>query len=145
MSDESMLLMGVTAVAIAGRALILEGPPGVGKSGLALALIDRGAQLIGDDGVRTKRSTDRLLVNPPPNIAGLIEIRNVGIVEMPVAEQVPLALILMLSDNAERLPERAGSRNFLGCTIPELPFTPGAIAPAVRAEWALHQHGLSLD
>ncbi len=138
-----MLLTGVTAVAIKGRALMLEGPPGSGKSSLALALIDRGAQLIGDDGVSLERMDGAVLVSPPPNTTGLIEIRNVGIVDLPVTEQVPLALVLRLTDDAERLPESARMREFLGCTIPELAFTAGTIVPAIRAEWALQQHGLS--
>ncbi len=145
MNDGTMLLTGVTAVAINGRALILEGPPGSGKSSLALALIDRGAQLIGDDGVRLECLGGEVLVNTPPNTAGLLEIRNVGIVEMPVTEQAPLALLLTLTDDAERLPDKAGSRDFLGCAIPELAFTPGTVAPAIRAEWALGEHGLTLD
>ena len=45
------VLANVTAVAIGGRALLIDGPPGSGKSSLALALIDRGALLIGDDAV----------------------------------------------------------------------------------------------
>lgn len=145
MNDTSMLLIGASAVAVEGRALILEGPPGVGKSSLALALIDRGADLIGDDGLTLSRAGVRVVVSPPPNTAGLIEIRNVGLVEMLVAEQVPVALILRLSDDAERLPDGAGSRDILGCSIPELHCTPGTIAPAVRAEWALRKYGLSLD
>ncbi|HQA17982.1 MAG TPA: serine kinase, partial [Novosphingobium sp.] len=45
------LVHQATCVAIKGRALLIEGPPGSGKSSMALALIDRGAALIGDDGV----------------------------------------------------------------------------------------------
>ena len=69
-----------SAVAINGRALVLEGAPGVGKSSLALALIERGAMLIGDDGVTLVRDGDgesaRLLAVPPPNIEGLLEVRG---------------------------------------------------------------------
>ncbi|QUL39412.1 HPr kinase/phosphatase C-terminal domain-containing protein [Erythrobacter sp. JK5] len=137
--------MQASAVAISGRALLLEGPPGSGKSSLALALIDRGARLIGDDGVILTRQGERLIATPPPNTTGLIEIRNVGLIELPVAPPAPLALILSLAADAERLPDSAQERVFLGLGVPALAFTPGAIAPAVRAEWALHRHGLAPD
>ena len=67
----------VRAVAIDGRALLIEGEPGVGKSSLALALIERGAILIGDDGVTLSREAaglePTLIARPPPNIEGLID------------------------------------------------------------------------
>ena len=55
-----------TCVAIGGRAVLIEGEPGSGKSSLALALIDRGAALIGDDGVRLELRGNRLYASPPP-------------------------------------------------------------------------------
>ena len=140
------MLMQASAVAIEGRALILEGPPGSGKSSLALALIDRGATLIGDDGVALAREGSRVLASPPPNIAGLLEIRGVGLVTLPTAAEMPLALILSLvgEGHAERLPGTLVTRDFFGVPIPVLPFAPGTIAPAARTEWALRQHGLAL-
>ena len=55
------------AVAIGGCGLLIEGAPGSGKSSLALALIDRGAALIGDDGVALSLRGGRLWAAPPPN------------------------------------------------------------------------------
>jgi serine kinase of HPr protein (carbohydrate metabolism regulator) len=140
------MLTQASAVAIDGRALILEGPPGSGKSSLMLSLIDRGATLIGDDGVTLARDGDRILASPPPNIAGLLEIRGVGLVTMPTAADVPVALILSLvgEGHAERLPGMLVTRDLFGLAIPVLPFAHGTIAPAVRTEWALHRHGLAL-
>ena len=135
--------MQASAVSIDGRALLIEGEPGSGKSSLALALIDRGAQLIGDDGVTLARGGERLLASPPPNIAGLLEVRGVGLVSLPTAEPSPVALILTLVTGGDRLPETVPTREILGLAIPALPFTPGPIALAVRAEWALHEHGLA--
>ena len=94
-------IANVTVVAVAGRAIMLEGPPGSGKTSLALALIDRGAKLVGDDGVGLDRRGALITASPPPHTAGKIEIRNVGIVEMPAVE-APLALILSLDPAAER-------------------------------------------
>ncbi|MDJ0976940.1 MAG: serine kinase [Erythrobacter sp.] len=145
MTSASCIVQG-SAVSLEGRALLIEGAPGSGKSSLALALIESGAKLIGDDGVTLTReeidAAARLVASAPPNIAGLIEARGVGLARLPVAEPAPLALILALGEASERLPERAESREILGCLVPVLAFEPGAIAPAMRARLALRIHGL---
>ncbi|MEM6475264.1 MAG: HPr kinase/phosphatase C-terminal domain-containing protein [Pseudomonadota bacterium] len=143
MSEPETLLYQASVVAIEGRALALEGPPGSGKSSLALALIGRGAALIGDDGVALHRDGDRVIAAPPPNTNGLLEIRGVGLVTMPVAPPTPLALVLKLGMAGERLPDSLGTRALLGCNIPVLPFEPGNIAPAQRAHHALRLHGIA--
>ncbi|KUO55243.1 MAG: serine kinase [Sphingomonadales bacterium BRH_c3] len=135
-------IVQASAVAIDGRALLIEGPPGSGKSSLALALIDRGAGLIGDDGVRLERSGGEIIAAPPPNIAGKLEIRGVGIAELP-ATSAPLALILSLDPNAPRYPQPLEHRKILGCEIPVLPFRFDTPLIALRAEWAVRLHGLS--
>lgn len=143
------VVLQASCVSINGRALALEGKPGVGKSSLALALIERGAVLIGDDAVTLTQSPDDptapLFASPPPNIEGLIEVRGVGLVHKPIAGRAPLALILTLVNGSEaelpRLPERTPTRDILGCPVPTLPFHPGSIAPAERALAALEQHG----
>lgn len=140
MSDERLLQ--ASAVAIEGRAVVMTGHPGSGKSSLALALIDRGAKLIGDDGVRLARDGERVVASPPPNITGKLEIRGVGIVQLePVS--APLALILACDEEPQRLPpDPVATRDLLGCLIPCLPFDALTPSPAVRAEWALRLHGL---
>lgn len=139
----SSLIVQASAIAIKSRALMIEGPPGSGKSSLALALIDRGAMLIGDDGVSLLRDGDQVFASPPPNIAGKVEIRGVGIVELP-ATQAPLALILSLDENAPRYPDELARRDMLGVAVPVLPFRCGDAIQALRAEWALRSHGLNL-
>ncbi|MBX7501959.1 HPr kinase/phosphatase C-terminal domain-containing protein [Qipengyuania sp. YG27] len=141
MSDR--VLANVTGVALGGRVLLIEGPPGAGKSSLALALIDRGAVLVGDDAVAVTVRDGRLVATPPPNTAGLIEIRNVGIVEMPVAKG-PVALVLSLDPAAPRFPMEVATREIEGCAVPVLPFAPGDAIQALRAEQALAVHGLPL-
>jgi hypothetical protein len=145
MSAPAPIVMQAGAVAIGGRALLIEGPPGAGKSSLALALIDRGAGLIGDDGVTlTPAAAGCLIAAPPPNIAGLIEVRGVGLVRLPLAPPAPVALILALGGPpSERLPHTPlPARVIAGVAIPVLAFDPGPVAPALRAEWALRVHGL---
>lgn len=135
------LLANVTCVAVGRRGLLMEGAPGSGKSRLALALIDRGARLVGDDGVLLEVRGERLWAHPPPTIAGMIEIRGIGIAEL-ATESAPLCLMLALGMAGERLPapERAP---LAGVSVPRLPFPAGDADP-LRAEWALRLHGLPL-
>ncbi len=137
-----MRLRQSTAVAAGGRALLIEGPPGSGKSSLALALIDRGAVLIGDDGIALTERTGELWAGPAPATAGLIELRNIGLVTLPTA-QAPVALVLDLREDAPRFIDRAGSIAILGHEVPRLAFDPRGPAAALRAEYALAIHGLT--
>ncbi len=136
-----MRLRQSTAVSIGGRALLIEGPPGSGKSSLALALIDRGAVLIGDDGIALEARPGALWALPAPATAGLIELRNVGIVALPAGE-APTALVLQLDCDAPRYVERATPIDLAGTDVPALAFDPRGPAAAVRAEYALALHGL---
>lgn len=134
--------MQASVVAIGGHALLIEGPPGSGKTSLAMALIDRGAVLVGDDAVTLRREGAQVISYPPPNIAGKLEVRNVGVIDLPCVS-APLSLILTLRQDAPRYPDPVQHREILGIAIPTLPFRPGDAVQALRAEWALRQHGIS--
>ena len=135
------ILANVSCVAIDGRAIIIEGPPGSGKTSLALALIDRGAALVGDDGITLFVEGDALLAAPPPNTAGMLEVRNVGLIERPTGEAA-VALILSLDPDAPRYPQDVAVRQLGGHSVPVLPFATGDAIQALRAETALEKHGL---
>ncbi|WP_374406084.1 HPr kinase/phosphorylase [Pelagerythrobacter sp.] len=139
-----MTVRQATCVAIGGRGLLIEGPPGAGKSGLALALIDRGAMLVGDDGVTLEVRDGQLWALPPPNTAGLAEVRNIGLLRFPVAE-ARVALRLVLDPAAPRFIEHAAEQDIAGAPIPWLAFDPGIAPAAFRAELALAAHGLPLS
>jgi serine kinase of HPr protein (carbohydrate metabolism regulator) len=109
-----------SCVAIDGRAVLIEGRSGSGKSDLALRLIDRGARLVSDDYTMVVRERDRLLAQPPATIAGQIEVRGLGIVEMPHAERVAVALVVSLADEVERMPADGATRTIAGIAVPSI-------------------------
>jgi len=132
-----------TCVAIGGRALLIEGPPGSGKSSLALALIDRGAELVGDDGVLLGIEHGSLIARPHPRTHGLIEVRNLGLITMPVCEQAPVLLVIRLDETAPRFIEAAERIAVAGVTLPLVRLWPGGGTLALKAELALARHALS--
>jgi len=130
-----------SAVAIGGRAVLIEGPPGIGKSSLALALIDRGATLIGDDALLLEAQGATLLAQPHPRVAGLIEVRNLGLITLPVAGAVPVALVLRLDPAAPRHIDRADRIERAGIMLPLVRLWPDSPVLALRAELALAHYG----
>jgi HPr kinase/phosphorylase len=85
-----------------GRGVLLIGAPGSGKSDLLLRLLDHGFALVADDRVDIHAGT----AAPPPALAGLLEVRGLGIVRLPFQAPVPLALAVELGPG-ERLPRPA--------------------------------------
>ncbi len=136
------LLHPATGVAIGGRAVLIEGPPGSGKSTLALTLIDRGAVLIGDDGVTLEPRDGQVYASPPPQIAGLLEVRNLGLLEFPVARDMPVTLVVRLDPAAERFIEAPERIDLGGVELPLVRLWPGGGVLALKAELALSRYGL---
>ncbi len=83
-----------------GDGVLLIGPSGSGKSDLALRLLGRGFSLVADDRVDIADG----IAAPPPALAGLLEVRGLGIVRLPYAATARLALVAELGAAAERLP-----------------------------------------
>ena len=111
-------MVHASTVAIGGRAVLLTGPSGAGKSDLALRLLDRGFSLVSDDQTLIQRQGDMLIASAPPTIAGKLEVRGIGIVDMEALEKVPLALIVELTGEFDRLPEDNRERQILGVQLP---------------------------
>ena len=93
-------LVHATAVRHADKAILLTGRSGSGKSSLALQLMAAGAGLIADDKVILTGGLDGVMAACPPQIAGMIEARGVGILSCPPADPAPVALVVDM-DQAE--------------------------------------------
>jgi HPr kinase/phosphorylase len=89
-----------SCVAREGHGVLLIGPAGCGKSDLALRLLGRGFDLVADDRVDIESN----IASPPTTIAGLLEVRGLGIVRLPYAGSARLALVAELGAVVDRLP-----------------------------------------
>src|SRR5687767_4858699 len=107
-----------STVAVDGRAVLIGGPSGSGKSDLALRLLDRGFTLVSDDRTIVRKDGTRLVASAPETIKGKLEIRGVGIVEMPSVQDVPLALVVELRSDVQRMPDDSRERLILGVGVP---------------------------
>lgn len=133
-----MSLVHGTCVALAGRGILLRGPSGAGKSDLALRLIDGGAMLVADDQTRLERDGDTLLASPPATIAGLLEVRGLGLVRLPHLARSPLHLVVDLVPAAEveRLPE-PDTLELLGLALRRLRLAPFEASAAAKVRLAV--------
>ena len=121
-----------SCVAAGNGGVLILGNSGQGKSDLALRLIDRGARLVADDRCDIWFDRGRLWCRPPENLAGKLEVRGIGIVDLPYIEEAALSIIvdLVSSDQVDRLPAQH-MEELLGCRISSITLAPfEASAPA---------------
>jgi serine kinase of HPr protein (carbohydrate metabolism regulator) len=131
-----------STVAIGGLAVLISGPSGSGKSDLALRLLDRGFALVSDDQTIVRRDGDRLIAAAPPNIAGKLEVRGIGIVEMERLDNVPVALIVELTSDIQRLPDDSRERPLLGVALPLVSIDATTASAPSKVALALDRMGL---
>lgn len=139
-----------TCIDFDGAGVLILGSPGSGKSDLGLRLIDqpglglsgqpKTAALLSDDQVIVTLDRGRLLARPPPAIRGLLEVRGLGIVELPCLSRSVLALVVRLCDVSavERLPEPQDlTCSILGLKLPLLRLDPRSASAPARVRAAL--------
>jgi len=123
-----------SAVLVGARAMLIRGPAGSGKSSLAFALIQAGhsgalpfTRLVGDDRVHLEAAHGRVLVRPAETLAGLIEVRGLGIRRVPYE---PLSVVGLVMDLAaadtERMPSsESAMTEVAGIALPRLAVAAG--------------------
>lgn len=118
--------------------VVLRGPSGAGKSDLALRLIDDGARLVADDQMEIERIDDCLSVRPPSTIAGLFEVRGLGIVTLDHVAPAPLDLIvdLVSAETIDRLPETE-TEEICGLARRRLTLYPWEVSAAAKVRLAV--------
>ena len=131
-----------STVASEGRAVLITGPSGSGKSDLTLRLLDRGFTLVSDDQTIVKKDGDRLIASAPPNIAGKLEIRGIGIVDMDIVTDLPVALLVELTSDIQRIPDDSRERPILGVPLPLISIDAMAASAPSKVAIALDRMGL---
>lgn len=136
-----------TAVALGGRAVLIRGASGAGKSDLALRCLALPpvlegwprAVLVSDDQVALTRTASGIVMRAPAPIAGRIEVRGVGIVNVPHVASAELALVadLVAPDAVERYPIEPEIMEIWGTSYPLLRIAPFEASAAVKLILAL--------
>jgi serine kinase of HPr protein (carbohydrate metabolism regulator) len=131
-----------SCVASDGRAVLIAGPSGSGKSDLALRLLDRGFALVSDDRTIVRKESARLIATAPETIKGKLEIRGVGIVDMDTVDDMPVALVVELTSDIQRMPDDSRERLILGTAIPLISVDAMTASAASKVALALDRIGL---
>ena len=132
-----------STVALDGRAVLISGPSGSGKSDLALRMLDRGFTLVSDDQTIVRKDNGRVLASAPPTIHGKLEIRGVGIVEMETVSDVPVALFVELTSDIQRLPDDSRERLVLDVKLPLISVDALTASAPSKVALALDRLGLA--
>jgi serine kinase of HPr protein (carbohydrate metabolism regulator) len=139
-----------SAVLVGAKAVLIRGPSGSGKSRLASDLIEAGrsgalpfTRLVADDRAHVEARGGRLLVRPAPALAGLIEVRGLGIRRLAYEPVAAVALVIDLAaKDAGRQPApEAGTAAVAGLSLPRLPVAPGIQALPLVLAWVTSKRG----
>jgi serine kinase of HPr protein (carbohydrate metabolism regulator) len=132
-----------SCVLVGAGAVLIRGESGSGKSRLAMALLqaaERGdlpfARLISDDRTLVEAAHGRLIARAAPALSGLLEVRQIGILEMPVEPVAVVVLVVDIAETATRLPEPSERTvEIAGIALPRLTLARGTgHLPQVLAE-----------
>jgi serine kinase of HPr protein (carbohydrate metabolism regulator) len=136
-------IVHASAVAIGTHGILIRGASGSGKSSLVLGLIDRDpatTQLVADDRVQLTVERGLLIAAAPPALAGKLEVRGQGVVDIAHVPQSAIALVvdLLPADQCPRMPEPAEMEaDVMGVVLPRLMLPIGAVDASVRVRFAL--------
>lgn len=137
------MFLHATCIALDNKGVLLVGPSGVGKSDVALRLIDGGAELVSDDQTFLRCEDGKLWASPPEKIVGLLEIRNVGLMRLPYCAETEVFLYVELvadPNSLERMPHPIFN-SLLDCRVKSLTLagyaasTPSIIRAVIRGEF----------
>ena len=138
MTEAASEQIHATCVALEGRGVLLLGAAGAGKSDLALRLVDAGWELVADDRVDLTASGDGLIASAPETLAGLLEVRGLGILRLPATERavVALAVELVIPEAVPRLPDER-HLGLLGHDVPVVALAPFQASSVKKVQLAL--------
>ncbi len=132
-----MIRLHGTCIDIDGSGVLLRGASGSGKSDLALRLIDEGARLVADDQVEIEREGEHLAARPPATIAGMMEVRGLGLFRLGhIPSTVRLVIDLVPADTVERLPDPE-TVDLLGIAVPLVRLAPWESSVTAKVRLAL--------
>ena len=131
-----------SCVAMEGRAVLIAGPSGSGKSDLALRMLDRGFTLVSDDRTIICKQAGKLIATAPDTIKGKLEVRGIGIIDVEQVQEVPVALMIELATEIERLPDDSRERVILGIGVPLINVDGRAASAPSKVQLALDRLGL---
>ncbi len=127
-----------TCIAIGDNGILLRGPTASGKSDLALRLIDAGATLIADDRVDLILGSKGVCASAPAILKGLLEVRNIGILQFPSKENAFVSLVceLVRPEEIERMPQYTNTC-ILGINLPHVLIAPFETSSVTKVQLAL--------
>ena len=109
-----------TSLVVEDSGILIIGESGIGKSDLALRMIDSGAMLIADDITICKKINNFIYLFSPEETKGLLEVREIGIITVPFIENIKLSLVVQLIDEENiRYPENENCL-ILGIKVPKI-------------------------
>ena len=138
MSNDIAMQVHATCVSLDGMGLLIRGPSGIGKSDLALRLIDTGARLVADDRVDLMISNNDVVARAPETLAGLLEVRGLGVLRFPFFDATIIHLVVDLANpkDVARLPERSIT-DLVGMDRPAVTLNPFEASAVTKVRLAL--------